>query len=116
VNRKLLFSVTSRDLDITYFSGTGAGGQFRNKNQNCVRISHKASGVLVTGQSSRSRKANTTEAFRNLTNNLKFKSWLSTRASEVLQGKTLEEVVKEMMSPENLKVECLVDDVWVECG
>ena len=33
--KELLFSVTKKDFSITWFSGTGAGGQYRNKHQNC---------------------------------------------------------------------------------
>jgi len=32
--RELAFSVTKKDLEITYFSGTGKGGQHRNKHKN----------------------------------------------------------------------------------
>jgi len=56
--KQLLFSVTKKDLEIEYFSGTGAGGQYRNKHQNCVRLKHPDSGAIVTGQSNRERSSN----------------------------------------------------------
>lgn len=43
------------DLRIEWYSGTGAGGQFRNKHQNSCRITHIPSGTVVTSQT-RSRK------------------------------------------------------------
>ena len=44
--KKLLFSLTKNDFIVTYYSGTGAGGQHRNKHQNCVRIKHKETGII----------------------------------------------------------------------
>jgi len=105
VKRELLFSVTKKDLDITWFSGCGAGGQHRNKHQNCIRIQHRASGTLVTGQSHKERQSNIKEALKNLTSNPKFKVWLSRMIYEVLGGKTLDERVNEMMEPNHIKVE-----------
>lgn len=102
---KLLFSVTKKDLKINYFSGTGKGGQHRNKHQNCVRLQHPASGATVTGQSNKSRLANLKEAFNNLIESSKFKMWHNRMVQEIYQGKTIEEIVDEAMSLENLKVE-----------
>lgn len=64
--RELLFSVTKKDLEIDYFSGTGAGGQHRNKHQNCVRIKHIPSGIMTQCQTHRERTANFREAFHKL--------------------------------------------------
>jgi protein subunit release factor A len=46
------------DFDIQWFSGTGKGGQHRNKHQNCCRVVHKATGVKANGTENRSREAN----------------------------------------------------------
>lgn len=114
--KELLFSVTKKDLNITYFSGTGGGGQHRNKHQNCVRMKHADSGASVTGQSNKERKSNIKEAFLNLVGHPKFKMWQTRKAMEVIEGKTLEKKVEDMMQPENLKVEgkgaC---GVWCSC-
>lgn len=40
-------SYTRKDFDIDWFSGTGAGGQHRNKHQNCIRITHRETGIRV---------------------------------------------------------------------
>jgi hypothetical protein len=75
---------------------------------------HADSGVCVTGQSQRNRQANLREAFNNLTKNPKFKVWFNGKLQEVLAGKTLESKVEEMMAPENLKVEVIKDDKFIE--
>lgn len=103
--KELLFSITKKDLVIEYFSGTGAGGQYRNRHPNCVRLKHPESGALVTGQSNRERPANLREAFKNLIDNPLFKIWHSRKAMECLTGETIEQKVEKAMAPENLKVE-----------
>jgi peptide chain release factor 1 len=41
-----------------WFSGTGPGGQHRNKTQNCCRCIHEPTGIQATASSARSRKTN----------------------------------------------------------
>ena len=81
--KELLFSVTKNELEIDWFSGTGCGGQYRNKHQNCCRIRHKDSGAIATGQSQRDRVSNLKEAMENLTKSPKFKAWVKVRVGEV---------------------------------
>lgn len=66
-------SWTKKDFKIDWFSGTGAGGQHRNKSRNCVRITHIESGIVVTGQNHRERQRNFNEAFTTLAS--KVVSW-----------------------------------------
>jgi peptide chain release factor 1 len=48
----------NHDFEIQWFSGTGAGGQHRNKTQNCCRVIHTPTGIKAQGTNSRSREAN----------------------------------------------------------
>lgn len=58
--------LTRKDFKISWFSGTGAGGQHRNKHQNCCRITHVKSGITAQGTESRERVANQRVAFQRL--------------------------------------------------
>ena len=58
--------LTRKDFKIEWFSGTGAGGQHRNKHQNCCRIIHPATGLRAQGTESRERSANQRTAFKRL--------------------------------------------------
>jgi len=43
-------SIADRDLKIEWYSGTGAGGQYRNKHQNSCRITHLPTGTVVKSE------------------------------------------------------------------
>jgi len=58
--------LTKKDFRIEWYSGSGAGGQHRNKHQNCCRIIHIESGIKAQGTSSRSRVTNQRDAFNKL--------------------------------------------------
>ena len=60
------YCYTKKDYKIEYFSGTGPGGQNRNKVQACCRITHLPSGLKETGQNARSQQANFRDAFQRL--------------------------------------------------
>ena len=55
--------LTSKDFNLEWYSGTGAGGQHRNKHQNCCRITHIETGLSAVGTKSRERVSNQREAF-----------------------------------------------------
>lgn len=112
--KKLIFTLTKKDFEITWFSGSGAGGQHRNKHQNCCRIKHIATGILSTGQSQRDRQSNVREAFDGIKRNKLFLSWCSLRCYEIEQGKSIEQIVDEWMTSDNLRVECMLDGEWKE--
>ena len=54
-------SIPNNELKVEWYSGTGAGGQHRNKHQNSCRITHIPSGVVATAQC-RSRQNSYNEA------------------------------------------------------
>ena len=58
--------LTKKDFKLEWFSGQGAGGQHRNKHQNCCRITHIESGITVNGTDSKSRVTNQKVAFTKL--------------------------------------------------
>lgn len=56
-----MVNIPDSDITIEWFSGTGAGGQYRNKHQNSCRVTHIPTGIVATSQH-RSRQNNLTEA------------------------------------------------------
>ncbi len=58
--------LSKKDFTLEWFSGSGGGGQHRNKHQNCCRIKHIATGLSAMGTASKSRVANQKHAFANL--------------------------------------------------
>ena len=58
--------VSDADLKIEWYSGTGAGGQYRNKHQNSCRITHIPTGVVATAQT-RSRQNSLNQALSTIT-------------------------------------------------
>ncbi len=58
--------LTRKDFKLEWYSGTGAGGQHRNKHQNCCRITHLETGIMETGQTERDRPSNQRKAFEKL--------------------------------------------------
>jgi peptide chain release factor 1 len=53
------------DLKVEWYSGTGAGGQHRNKHQNSCRITHIPTGLVATAQT-RSRQNSYNLAIQNI--------------------------------------------------
>lgn len=54
-------TINEQDLKIEWYSGTGAGGQHRNKHQNSCRLTHLPTGTVATAQC-RSRENSYAEA------------------------------------------------------
>lgn len=109
-----LFSVTRKDMEVTWYCSGGAGGQKKNKTKNACRIKHPASGALVTAQERRERSANLKAALRRLVDSPKFKVWCNRRIYECLERETVEEAVEKQMRPENLRTELLGPRGWYE--
>jgi len=58
--------LTKKDFKLEWYSGQGAGGQHRNKHQNCCRITHLESGLVARGTEARDRVTNQRVAFQRL--------------------------------------------------
>lgn len=70
MNKTLVHSWTRKDFKIEWFSGTGAGGQHRNKTKNCCRITHIESNLTSVGQNHRERTRNFSDAFKDIASKL----------------------------------------------
>jgi len=111
--REKLFSVTLADCDLQTFRAGGPGGQHQNKTETGVRIIHRASGARGESREERSQLQNKKKAWRRMTEDPKFKIWLN-REIFRRQGKASpEELVKQDMIPDNLKVEVRENGRWV---
>lgn len=64
-SEKQVIDIKDKDLRIEWFSGTGCGGQRRNKVQASCRIRHLPSGIVCTAQS-RTRENSKKEAMDEL--------------------------------------------------
>lgn len=113
--KDLLFSVTKKDLKVQTFQSGGPGGQHQNKTSTGVRISHPESGAVAECRETRSQSQNKRIAFTRLADDPKFKNWCRIKASQIIRGKTLDQIVEEMMNPKNLKFEVLSEEgKWTE--
>lgn len=118
MSRNLLFSLTKRDFDISFYRGTGKGGQNRNKVETGVRIVHPESGAIAEACEERSQLQNRHIAFRRLINSPKFKAWHRLKCQAALQDLSVKEMlqqwVDEQMSPGNIRVEVRTSSGWTE--
>ncbi|MGI9491487.1 MAG: peptide chain release factor-like protein [Geminicoccaceae bacterium] len=78
--REPILSLTRKDFSVRWFSGTGAGGQHRNKHQNCCEITHVETGTKALGTAHRSRVSNQRDAFRALA--CRLGPWLAERVKD----------------------------------
>lgn len=105
--KKLLFSlIPGRDLIFKTTTGSGPGGQHRNKTESTVMLSHPDSGVTVKAGDEKSQHRNKRIALRRLVANKKFKTWVRVQSAMIAQGyRNVEEKVNDLMRNKNLKVE-----------
>ena len=93
-----LFSITKKDFRFNFYSGTGAGGQHRNKHMNSVRCFHDPSGAVGKSEDQRSKEQNIKKAWRRCIETTKFKQWMMIEAARA-SGETAKveaKVEKEM--------------------
>ncbi len=99
--------LTRKDLDISYFAGSGAGGQAKNKVKSGVKIIHRESGAIGQASDSRSLSENKQLAFQRLHSQPKFKVWLNKKIYEIREGESLEEKI-------NKKVDEMMTEIQVQ--
>lgn len=100
--KKLLFSVTAKDLRIDTFRVSGHGGQKVNKTESGVRITHPPSGAVAQCTEYREQRKNKVEALRKLSRDPKFLAWVKLRAAV---GERVMMEVERQMQPQYIKEE-----------
>lgn len=98
--RERITILSKKDLEISYFCGSGAGGQARNKVASGVLIRHEESGAIGRASDSRSQHDNKQSAFKRLVKDPKMRFWLAKKVAEIRLGETVEQVVEREMKPE----------------
>ena len=115
--RERITILSKKDLDISYFCGSGAGGQARNKVASGVLIQHKESGASGRCSESRSQDQNKRKAFENMLKTPKLKMWLSRKLFEIRERESMEDQIsRELEDPKKMKYEVKVDGKWEEVG
>lgn len=74
--KRLLFSVTKKDLIRQTFRSGGSGGQNQNKVESGVRFIHEPSGARGEARDSRDQKTNERSAFERMVATKEFQIWL----------------------------------------
>ena len=92
------FCYTRKDFVLDWYSGTGAGGQYRNKTQNSLRLRHIPSGLVVTAADNRDRSTNLRNAFARLRPGLE--AWIRAQIGEKTYPRS-NEVVRTYHEPDN---------------
>jgi protein subunit release factor A len=118
MGKELLFSLTKKDFVVETYKGSGPGGQYRNKTETGIRITHPPSGAVGQSCDERSQLQNKQTAFERLVKSPKFQKWHKVEVAK-RTGATalLEQEVDRSMSPNNLRVESVDPDTgrWVVC-
>lgn len=111
--RKLLFSVTAADCDWKFQRGSGHGGQAKNKTNNAVICTHRASNAQGYAEDTRSREQNRKLAFERMAATQVFKTWLEVEyRRRTGQQAAIEETVNREMN--RIRVDVKEDGLWKE--
>lgn len=113
--RERVTILSQKDLEISYFCGSGAGGQARNKVASGVQMRHLESGAIGRASDSRSQWENKRKAFDRLVKDPRMKFWITKRVHEIQAGESIEKEVERTTAPEYLKHEVKNENgQWIE--
>lgn len=113
--KKLLFSVSKKDLIFETFRSSGAGGQNVNKVSSGVRCIHPESNAVGRSTDTRDQHKNKKLAFERMTKTKEFQNWIKMEASKRMGNDAIiKENVEKMMKETNLKIEGKIDGLWKE--
>lgn len=114
-SREKVTILSPKDMKVSYFCGSGAGGQARNKVASGVMIRHEESGAIGRASDSRSQHDNRVSAFKRLAADPRMKFWIARRIHELRQGESLEQEIEKETSSEKLRYEVKNDQgQWQE--
>lgn len=103
--RQQLVRVTAKDCRWDYYKGSGAGGQKKNKTENCVRCTHEASGGVGKSEDGRSKDQNKRTAFVRMAETKEFKTWLRLESMRAAgQIDSIEDKVKKSLKESVVEV------------
>lgn len=115
--RRLLFTVTRKDLRLEFFRAGGKGGQKQNKTSSACRITHPESGAVGECREERYQHTNRKRALERMVAHPRFKTWVKLKAAAIMQGfRDLEDKVERLLRPANLRIEELVSYTCDGCG
>lgn len=103
--KRLLFSVTMKDMEMQTFTVPGPGGGGKDTSKTGVRLIHPASGARGEGRETRSVTQNRRAAFLHLVETPAFKTWHSAETARRM-GKTVPETPEEI----RIRVDRMVDE------
>lgn len=112
--RERIRLASKEDFDVSYFCGSGKGGQAKNKVASGVQIIHRETGALGRASDSRSQAENKKAAFKRLLATPKMKFWLNKKLFEVRERQTMEESIEKDTTDDKLRFEVMKDGKWTE--
>lgn len=113
-DRERIRLASKEDFDVSYFCGSGKGGQAKNKVASGVQIMHRESRAIGRASDSRSQADNKKMAFMRLLETNKMKIWLNRKLFEVRERQTIEDSIEKDMTDDKLRYEVQRNGKWTE--
>jgi protein subunit release factor B len=113
MKKEKVFSLTAKDFRWDYYKGSGAGGQKRNKTENCCRCSHVPSGAVGKSEEGRSKEQNRKKAFRRMAESEEFQQWVRIETAR-RTGELAKINARVNKALENVTTEVQINNKWVK--